>query len=526
MEDQESGHLIGVVLRLMRGLAEDNWQLLLAGLGLFLLWRLGARVVGERPLHDHFPRLSAALDVVVLPIACAVGGAILSRANRAFGSPELDQGIVWLTSLAAYLVLGWALARLIDVAMQTRAEENGGNRIPGLLIGLVYAALLLLGLALFMQQRGYSFAGVWVSTGVAAAVLGLALQKTLGDLFSGIALSIERPFNIGDWLELEDGRLGAVVDMNWRATRLRAWDNTTLVVPNALLASQSIKNYYGENHVYAPWYFVKIPAEIDPRYATELLLEAAMRCESVMKMPPPTVRLADATGLPYSYMIWVHLRNYPDVFRAREELFREIHISLRASGIEVAPQVQELRTRRANIATAEPPTLELALKSMEFAGELTDDEFAAVVASSEYRYFRAGQVLVAEGAVSDAFYVIAGGLVESAVLLPDGKRNVLEVFGPGSYFGLAAMLTAEPSVEEFSAKSDVTLIRVDLDCVRGVVNNRPELKDYLVQLIKSRLDTIEAARTQSRRRARRLTLRDISVGIERRLHLQGRGQSR
>ena len=50
------------------------------------------------------------------------------------------------------------------------------------------AALILLGLALFMQQQGYSFAGLWVSTGVAAAVLGLALQKTLGDLFSGIAL--------------------------------------------------------------------------------------------------------------------------------------------------------------------------------------------------------------------------------------------------------------------------------------------------------------------------------------------------
>jgi CRP-like cAMP-binding protein len=348
-------------------------------------------------------------------------------------------------------------------------------------------------------------------------VLGLALQKTLGDLFSGIAMGIERPFRIGDWLELADGRLGEVVDMNWRATRLRGWDNATLVVPNSNLASQSFKNLHGDSHIYAPWYFVRVPAEADPRYVTELLLEASLRCDSVLKLPPPVVRLASAESLPYSYMVWVHLKNYPAMFRAREELFREIHKSLQDSGIEVAPEVREMRTRRAQISNAEPPTLALALKSLEFASDLNDDEIAQIAAQSEYRHYDAGHVLLAEGRVSDAFYVIAGGLVESSVRLPDGTRKVLETFGPGSYFGLTAMLTTEPSAEEFVAKSDVTLIRIDLDCVRGVVNARPELKDRLVGLVKDRLDIAEAARATSRQRTRRLSLRDIRLGLERRL---------
>jgi small-conductance mechanosensitive channel len=515
--DANSVESTTALLRLLQDLTASNWQLFLSALALYAAWQLGTRVVGERPLYDHFPRLAAALDVVLMPLTTVVLGALLSKANRAFGASQLDGPIVWLTALAAYLIIGWALARFIEVILLLRAEERDSDRVPNLIIGLIYVGLLVAGLAIFMRTQGYSFAGVWVSTGVAAAVLGLALQKTLGDLFSGIALGMERPFNIGDWLELEDGRIGAVVDMNWRATRLRAWDNSTLVVPNSSLASQSLKNLHSESHVYAPWYFVKIPAEVDPRYATELLLEAAMSCESVMKMPPPTVRLADGTSLPYSYMVWVHLKSYPAVFRAREELFREIHAALRRSGIEVAPTVQEFRTRRASVTNAEPPTLELALKSMEFAHELSEEETAQVVARSEYRYFNAGQLLLREGAVSDAFYVIAGGLVESAVLLADGSRKVVETFGPGSYFGLAAMLTTEPSIEEFTAKSDVTLIRIDLDCLRAVVNARPELKDNLVKLVKARLDTIEAARAQSRQRARRLTLRDIRNGLERRL---------
>ncbi|MCG6941992.1 MAG: mechanosensitive ion channel family protein [Thiohalocapsa sp.] len=505
------------LLRFMDKLTSNYWQLLLAALALFLLWRIGTRVVGERPLFDHFPRITAALDVVVLPFGWIIGGSLLRAANRTIGLPPLDKPIKWITALAAYLAAGWALARLVEVQLLLRAEQRDGERVPQLVIGLLYILLMLVGLGLFMYQKGYALSGVWVSTGVAAAVLGLALQKTLGDLFSGIALGVERPFRIGDWLELADGRVGEVADMNWRATRLRGWDNTTLVIPNSSLAGQSFKNLHGDNHIYAPWYFVKVPAEVDPRYASELLLEAAMRCESVLKLPPPVVRLADASSLPYSYMVWVHIKNYPAMFRAREELFREIHKSLLSSGIEVAPQVQEIRTRRAHLSNAEPPTLALALKSLEFAGDLTDEEIEHIAAESEYRYHNTGHVLLAEGSVSDAFYVIAGGLVESAMRLPDGSRKPLETFGPGSYFGLTAMLTTEPSFEEFIAKSDVTLIRIDLECLRGVVNARPELKDKLVALLKTRLDTVESARAASRRRTRRLTMRDIRLGLERRL---------
>jgi small-conductance mechanosensitive channel/CRP-like cAMP-binding protein len=516
MEDQ-TVTATTALLRLMDELSSSYWHLLLAALALVVLWRIGTRVVGERPLFDHFPRITAALDVLVLPISWLLAGALVRVANRAVGLPALDPTLKSLTALAAYLAAGWALARLVEVQVLLRAEEHDSERVPQLIIGLVYLLLMLVGLGLFLHQQGFSFTGVWVSTGVLAAVLGLALQKTLGDLFSGIALGIERPFRIGDWLELHDGRLGEVVDMNWRATRLRGWDNSTLVVPNSTLASQSFKNLHGERHVYAPWYFIDLPAEVDPRYASELLLQAAMRCDSVLKLPPPVVRLAGGGGLPYSYMVWVHIKNYPAMFRAREELFREIHRALKESGIEVSPAVHELRTRRARVTSAEPPTLALALRSLELAGELSDDELAQVAARSEYRHFNAGRVLLAEGAVSDAFYVIAGGLVDSNVLLPDGSRRLLETLGPGNYFGLTAMLTTEPSFEEFVAKSDVTLIRVDLEALRPFVETRPELKEKLVQLVKARWDLAEATQAQSRRRSRRLTLRDIRVGIERRL---------
>jgi small-conductance mechanosensitive channel len=495
----------------------NYWHLLLAALVLFALWRVGTKVVGERPLADHFPRLTAALDVLLLPVLALVAGSLARFANHLAGAAELDLVLRQLTLLGAYLVAAWALARLIEVSLALRSEQDVGERVPKLIIGLIYGVLLFVGLALFLWQAGYSFTGVWVSTGVAAAVLGLALQRTLGDLFSGIALGLEAPFRIGDWIELNDGTLGQVVDLNWRATRLRGWDNATLVIPNSRLAGESFKNLHAENHLYAPWYFVKIPAEIAPRFATALLLDAAMRCESVLKFPNPIVRLADASSVPYSYMVWVHLKNYPAMFRGREELFREIHRGLQEAGIEVAPQVQEMRPRRAHTISAEPPTIALALKSLDIAGELNDEEVAQIAGRSNYRYFDTGHVLLAEGAVSDAFYVIAGGLVDTAVRLPDGARKVVETLGPGKHFGMTTMLTTDASFLEYIAKTDVTLIRIDLDCIRAIVTARPELAESLAAVVKERLDAADAARVASRRPARRLTLRDIRLGVERRM---------
>jgi CRP-like cAMP-binding protein len=318
-------------------------------------------------------------------------------------------------------------------------------------------------------------------------------------------------------VELDDGTLGEVLELNWRATHLRGWDNATHVIPNSRMAGHAIKNLHGDDHLYAPWYFVKLPAEVDPRFATALLLDAAMRCETVLKFPNPVVRLADAEGVPYSYMVWVHLRRYPDMFRGREELYREIHRSLQEAGIEVAAEVHEMRTRRARVTSGEPPTVALALKAVDFADALTEEEMNQIAARSEYRHYDTGHVLLAEGTASDAFYVIAGGLVDTTVRLPDGSRKSVEILRPGKHFGLETMFSPDPSFLEYVAKTDVTLIRIDTDCVRQVVGARPELAEGLAAVIKDRLDAAEAARVQSRRPARRLTLREIRREIEQRV---------
>ena len=94
-----------------------------------------------------------------------------------------------------------------------------------------------------------------------AAVIGLATQRMIADIFSGLALSVERPFGVGDWLEISSGLAGKIIEANWRAVRLVTIEGRAVVVPNSVLAN----NYFV--NVSAPQRYFRLRREICMDYS-------------------------------------------------------------------------------------------------------------------------------------------------------------------------------------------------------------------------------------------------------------------
>lgn len=490
-------------------LMEINWGLAASIAIIGVAWKICVHKLGRRPAVIQFARIFALIDLILAPLMVIAIGSLARVLARIFGVGALDENLRILTVFATYLVLAWTIARVIELSVLSRARDAASGRLTGLMLGLFRGGCLLAGVAIFFADLGYSFTGVWVSTGVAAALVGFALQKTLGDLFSGIALSLDRPFKLDDWLELADGTVGQVIDINWRATRLRGWDKATHVIPNGELASQRLKNFQDAGQVYAPWYEFKIPAEVDPRFAKALLLEAALRCENVQKHPLPIVRLSNASTIPYTYMVWVHFSNYPAMFAGREELFREIHYALKSAGIQIAPEAHEVRARKAQVTKAQPPTVLLALKGLDLGDRFTDEELEQIAAASRHLAFDPDSVILDQGDVADAFDIIVSGVVESSLQLADGSWKIVERLTPGQYFGITSMMTSDPSIFRFTSLTDVTVNRVDIECVQALLARRPDLADDLAAIVKRRLDSGEQARMAAEQSLPQLTLRDI-----------------
>ena len=76
------------------------------------------------------------------------------------------------------------------------------------------------------------------TSAVGAVVVGFALQDTLGNLFAGLAIQIEKPFRVGQWIQVS-GREGQVQEITWRATKLRTKDGEFLIVPNSVIVERA-----------------------------------------------------------------------------------------------------------------------------------------------------------------------------------------------------------------------------------------------------------------------------------------------
>ena len=134
--------------------------------------------------------------------------------------------------LAAFAVVNLVVALTINPWRIDRIPE----RFPNIVQDTLVIALFALVAVLILRDR------VMATTAVGAVVIGLALQDTLGNLFAGLAIQIEKPFRVGDWVTM-GGQDGIVSEITWRATKMRTKSGNFVVVPNSTLAKDTIINY-------------------------------------------------------------------------------------------------------------------------------------------------------------------------------------------------------------------------------------------------------------------------------------------
>ena len=184
-------------------------------------------------------------------------GLALLLSGAAWASASLAAaGLAWPFSLlprlldsVAWLAGALLLIRLVELLLWERLVPRvAGVRMPRLLRQFVAVLMLILALAAMLNQAwGVAIATVLATTGVLGLVLGLALRPILTDLFSGIALNIEQPFRLNDFVVLRmrgqrEPIVGTVREINWRSTRVLTPEDNLISVPNSVAAAAIVEN--------------------------------------------------------------------------------------------------------------------------------------------------------------------------------------------------------------------------------------------------------------------------------------------
>jgi len=455
------------------------------------------RVLLHRRWHAPLVnRLIWAAELVVLP-AAAVGARelLLDWPRLETFAAVIDHTTGGLLCLA----LAWLADRAVSLFVLAEDRPDRPHDMPGILRTAIRAGIYVLAaLAFLTLVLEGTTVGFVVSWSVVFGVLGLALQGTLQDAFAGISISIEEPFELGDWIELDDGTLGEVIDISWRATRLRSLNNSVYVIPNSRAANARVHNYTQDDAEYALWVEVHVPNEIDPAMARRLLLEAALATPGVLHEPAPSVNLADGGSRPYRYIIYFHCADYLSHFVVRSKLFDRVWRYLRQVGVATAPRAADTWLRRAGSAAFhEEDPMEL-LRHTPLFQPLTDNELKALHAAVHYRVFPAGVPIVRYGEPGQSLFVIAGGQVQVSLGPACKGAPELARLGVGQYFGETSLLTGAPRTATVTTVTECAVIEVGKDALLPILTARPELGEELARVEAERQLEVEQVGSRHR----------------------------
>ena len=356
-----------------------------------------------------------------------------------------------------------------------------------------------------------------MSSGILLGVIGLSLQDTIRDVFSGLFISLERPFRIGDWIVTEDGRVGKVLQIDWRSARLLSFNHTVYVVPNSKIANSIVENRAEPSPVYAHYFRVLMAPEAPTGLVTRVLLEAVLSSPYVLPEPPPSVRLVKAQQRPYEYRVVVHFESFELSWRGNADVQQRIHDYLKRVGLGVSGEAREVRYGRLEQLPAEEPSIQQLLEDIRIFQTLSSDELALLSKHVRARRYRSQDIIIREGDAGHSLLVITTGLVQ--VSHSSSQRGDIMVgrHGIGECIGEMSLLTGRPRNATVKAVTDCEIVEIPKESMNLLFERRPDLVDDLARIMSERHAAGELESEREAGNTDAITLQDIAEHLSRRI---------
>lgn len=420
-------------------------------------------------------------------------GVIMCASGFAFdllATPAIAGRMGWaLWSGGVGIVLAsWGFIHLMlataDAAAH-RARAHFSTIFKDILMITLWGLVLLI---VLRQEFTVDLTPLLASTAVVAVVVGLALQESLGNIFSGLTLQLSKPFAPGDWLR-SGNFVGRVQGIGWRSTAILTRNNEKLEVPNSLMAKDTLVNY----SVGAVSDEVKIGLSYStpPNFVREVILEALRSMPGIMQFPPPEVYTWEYGDSAIRYRVRYWMADFADAERLRDTVATGLWYVLRRKSIEIPFPQMVLRSSLAHTEREGHESFEAGilngLRQVDFLRSLRDEELRMLVPGVVVQRFGAGEAIVREGDDGDSLFIIRQGTVEVLVGAPDGKQVHIRDLSPPAFFGEMALMTGERRTATIRAKSDVELLELNREAFGELFKNHPETATQMGEVIAFRM---------------------------------------
>ena len=326
-----------------------------------------------------------------------------------------------------------------------------------------------------------------VSSIVVGYIVGNATQDTLGNLVSGLALNTANPFAIGDWVTVA-GHTGRVVDMTWRATRLRTKMDDYVTIPNAAVSREAITNHSRPSDIHGSILNVGVNYGVSPDKVRTTILDALRIVPEVLRVPAPVVRLDKYNDFSVDYKIKFFSRKFEHLENIQSRIMDLIWYHFKRNDIVIPFPIRNVNmrqiTRDEDLLRAQENLAQRTaiISGIDLFSPLSERERQTLASSLREEIYAPGETILRQGDEGSTFYILKSGQADVSVRQDSRELKVTDL-ASGSFFGEMSFLTGEKRNATITASTDCTVLVLSHTILSHILESNVKLAEEFALIL-------------------------------------------
>lgn len=429
---------------------------------------------------------------IVVPVGFFIGYFLIRSVIAAFADiiPVSTISILDLVALT-FLVLGSIrLTVFIFIDYLLSHKKMVGvpliSRDIGLVVVYLFAVMIIL-----RYRANVDLTSLLTTSAVVTVVIGLALQDTLGNLFAGIVLQLEKPYHIGDWVSFSN-YTGRIVGMSWKSTKIITRDKEQVSIPNNVIAKSHILNYSQPDPYHMAAFELGISYDDPPNKVRDIILRTLDEHPQIHNDPVPEVRVIKFADSSVNYRVQFCISDFEKEERIKAHILNQLWYRFKREGITIPYPVRAIKHIEIDpdkVSTDQKLNGLLAYRSLrqvDVFRPLSDDDLKDLSNRVRFDSYSKNEFIVMEGVSGRSMYVIISGECEVVIDAGGSNESVVATLGANQFFGEMSLLTGEPRTATVRSKVDTVCIRIGKENFEGIIKAHPEIIGQVSEILAER----------------------------------------
>ena len=403
---------------------------------------------------------------------------------------SLFVNVLHLVKIFLWMALVIAFVRFIaSLIFATAFRSSSQSEISSLVRTVLSIVIYIVAFFIIFQSQypHVQLAPLFTGSTIIGIVVGLALQDTLGNLFAGIALQADQPFQVGDVIKVSERGTGVVESVSWRGVKIRTFQNKLIVVSNAVMGKEMIE-VAPRGNLNARAVSFNTDYVQSPTKTIQLVREAVRQVENVSNKIRPVVRIRNLgdSGIEYEIKYWADdYTKYNDTDALiRQRLWYLFHRE-KIEFAQPALAVHMLDTPKVATRGDYVEATSERLSTVPIFAPLSEDELVRLANASTKRVFAPGEMIVRRGQEGNSMFVITRGAVK--VQVPEENyQKTINHLKRDDFFGEMSLLTGQPRTANVIAEEETEVLRIEKAALKPLFENNPQLMSDICAIIEER----------------------------------------